>query len=624
MKDNLTLESIEISDFRGFPEAQTFQLYGQHLLLYGENGSGKTSIFKAIEQLLLLSSDAPPYNNELSDIRCLKNRFTDEKRADGHITLGFHVKKGDPAIGDLTWQINGDRPVTHPLFNSMARTRGCLDYRAVLRTNFLHESDDGINLFRLSVETLLRDIEMPNSLVAFGDEWNEIKTAGEELMTERMVDPVDLDDLQLQAYGFDVQSDVEDAEFDEAEYVRSKEEFWREYMELRHRQLRERVSTFNSGLASRLAEIEDTANKFIRKFDETLKISFNYEVEVNFPSGLDEQWTERPRLWLKTNYRGEHLDHPALLLNEARLSAIAIVIYLAALKIETPTSAGYSVSFPRLVVLDDVLIGLDMGNRLPVLELIQTDFVNQGWQVFLMTFDRAWYELAKQRLPNGKWKFLELYSVRLKDYEKPIVLDDQDHLDRALNFLLEGEVKAAAAHVRTELELTLKRACEEFPILVKYHSNPAKIPASALWTALVSSTFEFQPASRWVRKGRGFIDEPSPRQKVPYLQKDLVTRIEHSVSWVLNRLVHADFENRYSPEIEAAIFDVDLLRRHLQEISNGTFKQLSRERELLLRVVMYRKGQEAEKTDRRKQLKKAAKLGRRVVLKVKQCLRDIT
>lgn len=83
------LDGLEVCDFRGFPEAQALKLDGNHLLLYGENGSGKTSIFQAIAELLQLSPDATPYNNDLADVRCLKNRFTDETRTDGHITLRF-------------------------------------------------------------------------------------------------------------------------------------------------------------------------------------------------------------------------------------------------------------------------------------------------------------------------------------------------------------------------------------------------------------------------------------------------------------------------------------------------------------------------------------------------------
>ena len=54
--------------------------------------------------------------------------------------------------------------------------------------------------------------------------------------------------------------------------------------------------------------------------------------------------------------------------NEARLTALAICIFFAALK-DSQTATGL-----RLLVLDDILIGLDMENREKVIDLIRENF----------------------------------------------------------------------------------------------------------------------------------------------------------------------------------------------------------------------------------------------------------
>lgn len=594
------LDGLELCDFRGFPEAQALQLDGQHLLLYGENGSGKTSIFQAIAELLQLSPDATPYNNDLTDVRCLKNRFTDEARTDGHITLSFRPSEGGAPIDDLTWSINNPRPDGHALFTPMARTRGCLDYRAVLRTSFVHESDQGINLFTLLVTTLLRDIEMPTGAVSsptFGVEWATIEEQGNGYLEDLRKDPSQVDDAEIAKIAGDEEEE------------QTKEEIWQQYLDAQLDRLQGRIRQFNEALASRVGEIETTANKFIERFDNSvlIRIRLLYTETLKTPT-LDtaETWTQSPRLLLTAVYGGVELNHPALVLNEARLTAIALAIYLAALKVETPESAGATIAFPRLLVLDDVLIGLDMANRLPVLELVQREFAKGGWQVFLMTFDRAWYELAKQRLPSGQWKFAELFSVRIENYEKPILIKDQDHLERALDFLLQGEVKAAAAHVRTEFELILKKACEEFRIPVRYESDYSKVAASDFWSALKSTTFDFYPAPHFLRRGKDkYVEMPPQVQKVRILQKDLVEQIEHSLSWILNKLVHSDFANRYRAEVEDAIFNIADLRKHLQDVKSGKFQKLCRERELLLRLVRYIEEEAERREDKRKNWKKS-------------------
>lgn len=70
---------------------------------------------------------------------------------------------------------------------------------------------------------------------------------------------------------------------------------------------------------------------------------------------------------------------------------------------------------------------------------------------------------------------------------------------------------------------------------------------------------------------------------------------ETARSTILNKLVHSDFANRYRPEVEDAIFDVDYLRRHLQDVKSGKFKKLCHVRELILRLVKYKEEEERRK-----------------------------
>ena len=57
------INSITLSNFKFFGKEETIELGGKHLLLYGENGSGKSSIYWALYTLLEASSKNP---NEVS------------------------------------------------------------------------------------------------------------------------------------------------------------------------------------------------------------------------------------------------------------------------------------------------------------------------------------------------------------------------------------------------------------------------------------------------------------------------------------------------------------------------------------------------------------------------------
>ena len=50
---------ITLSNFKFFGEAETLHLEGKHMLLYGENGSGKSSIFWGLYTLLEASLKTP-------------------------------------------------------------------------------------------------------------------------------------------------------------------------------------------------------------------------------------------------------------------------------------------------------------------------------------------------------------------------------------------------------------------------------------------------------------------------------------------------------------------------------------------------------------------------------------
>jgi len=72
---------------------------------------------------------------------------------------------------------------------------------------------------------------------------------------------------------------------------------------------------------------------------------------------------------------------------------LAISLYLASIKVNPSKGAL------KILVLDDLLIGLDMSNRLPLLEILRNHFVDvkedDSFQIIMTTYDKAWYELVK-------------------------------------------------------------------------------------------------------------------------------------------------------------------------------------------------------------------------------------
>jgi len=118
-------------------------------------------------------------------------------------------------------------------------------------------------------------------------------------------------------------------------------------------------------------------------------------------------------------FAGHDVQKPHLFLNEARLSAIAISIYLGMIK-RHPQGINH-----KLLFLDDIFIGLDISNRLPLLKILETDF--NDYQIILTTYDKPWFEYAKGFIDKSLWETLEFYAETTNNgYEMPMIINGKN------------------------------------------------------------------------------------------------------------------------------------------------------------------------------------------------------
>ena len=93
------------------------------------------------------------------------------------------------------------------------------------------------------------------------------------------------------------------------------------------------------------------------------------------------------------------VDKPQTYFNEAKLTAIALSIRFALLDNITPTNG-------RFLALDDMLISLDMSNRMKVVNYL-LDVVAENYKIYLFTHDKSFYSTLKKRITiekkQGEW-----------------------------------------------------------------------------------------------------------------------------------------------------------------------------------------------------------------------------
>ena len=193
------------------------------------------------------------------------------------------------------------------------------------------------------------------------------------------------------------------------------------------------------------------ANPILDQFNHKLEIKLAYQ-QVKPDS--DYQAIENNHVHIDLTYAGKKIAEPHLFLNEARLSAIAISIYLGMIK-------RHIQGIPcKILFLDDIFIGLDIANRLPLLNILKSEFPD--YQIFITTYDKPWYEYAKSYLEGAEnWKTLEFYAQETKEgYEIPLI-NDGDFLQKAKKYYDECDYKAAAVYTRSAFEKILRKYCQD-------------------------------------------------------------------------------------------------------------------------------------------------------------------
>lgn len=206
--------------------------------------------------------------------------------------------------------------------------------------------------------------------------------------------------------------------------------------------MQKNLDDFNYGLSTTLNLLKNEAANILKRFGYPVILDFDFQ---GVTSDLENKCLKGNEVILRVDFLNTKFPLAHQFLNEAKLSAISLAIYLAALRVN-PSSAL------KVLVLDDVLIGLDMSNRLPIIDILKDQF--NDYQVFLMTYDKEWYEILKRHFPS--WKTIELYAGQCSDYEMPVLVENKKYLDKAKFYLQGNDHKAAAIYLRTAFEVKIK------------------------------------------------------------------------------------------------------------------------------------------------------------------------
>lgn len=431
----LRINSITLRDFRAFPgpdeiviNLNTQHKQGCNLLLYGENGAGKSSLFEAFRGLFARRPKLNFFKNE-------KNVFSGQPDKDARVLVEFTDGK-DPAvwtISDHPGKTGGDPRVLLTALRAVM-----LDYRALLDTNY-GQGRKRPNLFDIGMDLLLADWPVVGR-GTLGELWRDTQAAKPK---------VGWNDTKVKAACAD----------------------------------------FNTEFAAAVDALTPIAQDLLKDLlgDAVVLDQLEYGTVryVNAQQRRDRIFEGR-LLQPRITYRTHGLEQPQFFLNEARQSALALAIYLAARLACTQTAPDDA---PKLVVLDDLLIGIDQSNRLPVLDLLMKRF--SDWQIVLLTHDRVWFEMARAHLrPATEWAYLELHDTPTSAVTSMPVVREQgpsaaiSALDQADEFCEQGHIAAGATYARTAFELALRRWAEIGSVKIRFRTDHGDLSSQELIDAI--------------------------------------------------------------------------------------------------------------------------------------------
>jgi len=397
------IDKLEIKNFKFFDEVEALNFESKNVLVYGENGSGKSTIYWAlytllqssnkdddrIEKYFTQSTQDNLNEHSLVNIYCPNDENSKIELFSKETEERYIISKKDSTIKDNT------------TIKKSLNTSDFINYKYLFRFfNFLHR--DEIDLFELFEYEILH-------LVGLNELWQEIVYLEEDKPRVRA---------------------------DKEKYI----------------ELQTKLTEFNHKLKNIILKLNAPTNKYLKEFAyPNIKIILSIE---NGKYGKEIFSKPKIKVALSILKDGVYLDifKPQSYFNEAKLTAIALSVRLAI------TETKLKDSPLKLLVLDDLLVSLDMSNRDKVLDILLNDETLKEYQKIILTHDKAFFEMAKEKFDyreKDKWKYFEMYVDSEGDIEKPFIKTNEPYHEKAIEYFTKREYEIASNFLRKEVEKQL-------------------------------------------------------------------------------------------------------------------------------------------------------------------------
>lgn len=440
MATKRTVEKIELKNFKAFRQAQTIDFKNKHVLIYGHNGSGKSSIFWGLYTFLQSSIKDKSRTDRYFEV-------FNEQESNTHQSLrNIFESEVEDAYIELTINDGGNK-IPYRISKTMVNTN--LDSDTTIK--LLNTTSDFINYKLLS--GFYRDSHK-----------YDVNLWG---IFERDIFPFITDDIAGKTFLDKIIEKTSDVQ----RYGRTQHKVrkgWRKDNYL------VALEAFNVEIDNLLGEIQQYANDFIKEHfyhdRDVLQVQLKFDKRFDFDLVAKHIWADNQKhirenelriklivnQWHEAETKWIPIQRVQSFLNEAQLTRIALGIRIGALRKRLQTN-----SF-KLLVLDDMLISLDLSNRMEVIKII-LNYQNKrslkffdSFQKIILTHDKGFYNILKNYTNDNQWEYYKLTKDENSN-EAPKLTPDITHIERASRFLADGEYDAVGNALRKAVENIIKK-----------------------------------------------------------------------------------------------------------------------------------------------------------------------
>ena len=381
------INTITLSNFKFFGKEETINIDGKHLLLYGENGSGKSSLFWGVYTLLEASFKQsietdkyfqPFGSNEESLVNIYATQQICPITHREHCNSCIKIDADDDteyALSLLDSTICGSTNA-----QESRKATDFINYQSIFKFQDFKNSEKP-NLYEVFIYSVLPYITFTSfpikdkTLTNAGAMWEEYKK-GPGTTTNHKGDTIQV-------------------------YKNSKE--YTDFIKFEKH--------FNKNFEVLIDFINSHASDYVEKLGYNIKFELEYTAPSHVKKDKNYEWIPFCIDLIITSYNNQvvQIKKPQSFLNEAKMSAIAVAIRLAIIDQRIGSAVPEAL---KVLVLDDLMISLDMINRDKLMDLLLNDFA-QRYQILFLTHDRMLFEFVNYKIKQHKqdvnWLKKELY-----------------------------------------------------------------------------------------------------------------------------------------------------------------------------------------------------------------------